>query len=253
MAHTPSEAAPDAPDATLHDPARRDFLYLVTGSVAAVGAAVTLWPFIDQMNPDAATIAAAGPVDIDISQIQEGQRMVTLWAARPVFIVRRPGVGLEGAAGPEAPLASSATPIPTIGSSRNTPRTGTARSSRNSWFWSASAPISAASRCSTPSPTRRNPAPDWLGGFLPLPRLEIRSRGPGLPGPRNALRGTGIVRFERCRQVRNTPAPCKPSLEIVGRPPKVTGDTVRVLIPSVAGSASRKKSLRSCRPGFSTK
>ena len=77
----------DSPTAA--HPPRRDFLYLMTGSVAAVGVAAVAWPFIDQMNPDAATIAAAGPVDIDISQIQPGQRVVTLWAARPVFIVRR--------------------------------------------------------------------------------------------------------------------------------------------------------------------
>ncbi len=70
-------------------PARRDFLYLMTGSVAAVGVAALAWPFIDQMNPDEATIAAAGPVDIDISQLQPGQRIVTLWSARPVFVVRR--------------------------------------------------------------------------------------------------------------------------------------------------------------------
>ena len=70
-------------------PARRDFLYLMTGSVAAVGVAALAWPFIDQMNPDAATIAAAGPVDIDITQLQPGQRIVTLWSARPVFVVRR--------------------------------------------------------------------------------------------------------------------------------------------------------------------
>ena len=59
-AHTPS----DTPESGLVAPARRDFLFLVTGSVAAVGTALTLWPFIDQMNPDAATIAAAGPVDV---------------------------------------------------------------------------------------------------------------------------------------------------------------------------------------------
>ncbi len=70
-------------------PARRDFLYLMTGSVAAVGVAALAWPFIDQMNPDEATIAAAGPVDIDITQLQPGQRIVTLWSARPVFVVRR--------------------------------------------------------------------------------------------------------------------------------------------------------------------
>ena len=47
---------------------KRDFLFLATGGLAAVGVATTLWPFVDQMNPDAATIAAAGPVDIDIGQ-----------------------------------------------------------------------------------------------------------------------------------------------------------------------------------------
>ena len=61
---------------------KRDFLFLMTGSLAAVGALATAWPFIDQMNPDAATIAAAGPVDIDIQQLQPGQRIVALWAAR---------------------------------------------------------------------------------------------------------------------------------------------------------------------------
>ena len=78
------------------DPAsRRDFLYLVTGSVAAVGIGAAAWPFIAQMNPDAATVAAAGPVDIDISQLQPGQRVVALWAARPVFVVNRPKEALD--------------------------------------------------------------------------------------------------------------------------------------------------------------
>lgn len=30
---------------------RRDFLYIATGAVGAVGAALTLWPFVDSMNP----------------------------------------------------------------------------------------------------------------------------------------------------------------------------------------------------------
>jgi len=82
-------------EAPLAPPTRRDFLFLATGSVAAVGVAATLWPFIDQMNPDAATIAAAGPVDVDVTQLQPGQRIVTLWASRPVFVVRRSPEELE--------------------------------------------------------------------------------------------------------------------------------------------------------------
>jgi ubiquinol-cytochrome c reductase iron-sulfur subunit len=76
-------------------PSRRDFLYLATGSVAAVGVAAVAAPLIDQMNPDASTIAATGPVDIDISQIQPGQRVVALWAARPVFVLNRPQAALD--------------------------------------------------------------------------------------------------------------------------------------------------------------
>jgi ubiquinol-cytochrome c reductase iron-sulfur subunit len=87
---TSSEAVSDHADA-----GRRDFLFMVTGSVAAVGVAATLWPLIAQMNPDAATVAAAGPVDIDISQMQPGQRVVVLWAARPVFVVKRPEAALK--------------------------------------------------------------------------------------------------------------------------------------------------------------
>src|SRR5208282_6544910 len=126
MTHVPSETTADT--APVEPPSRRDLLYLATGSVVAVGAAITIWPFIDLMNPDAATIAAAGPVDIDVSQIQEGQRVVTLWAARPVFVVRRSSEALNSCKTPSF-CRNCATRIPTTGSSRNTPKTGTARSS----------------------------------------------------------------------------------------------------------------------------
>ena len=40
-------------------PTRRDFLYIATGAVGAVGAVMTAWPLVDQMNPDAAALALA--------------------------------------------------------------------------------------------------------------------------------------------------------------------------------------------------
>ncbi|MDE3116309.1 MAG: twin-arginine translocation signal domain-containing protein, partial [Pseudomonadota bacterium] len=43
---------------------RRDFLYIATGAVAAVGAAATAWPMIDQMNPAADVLAAGGPLTV---------------------------------------------------------------------------------------------------------------------------------------------------------------------------------------------
>jgi len=71
------------------DSTRRDFLYIATGTVAAVGAAATLVPFIGQMNPDASTLAAGGPVDLDVSKIEPGQQVVVRWRERPIFVFRR--------------------------------------------------------------------------------------------------------------------------------------------------------------------
>ena len=55
------------------EPTRRDFLYIATGAVGAVGAAASLVPLIAQMNPDASTIAAGAPIEVDLAPIAEGQ------------------------------------------------------------------------------------------------------------------------------------------------------------------------------------
>jgi ubiquinol-cytochrome c reductase iron-sulfur subunit len=41
------------------------------------------------MNPDASTLAAGGPVDLDISKIEPGQQVVVRWRARPIFVFHR--------------------------------------------------------------------------------------------------------------------------------------------------------------------
>ena len=71
------------------EPSRRDFLYIATGTVAAVGAVATLVPMVSQMNPDASTLAAGGPVDLDISKIEPGQQVVVRWRERPIFVFHR--------------------------------------------------------------------------------------------------------------------------------------------------------------------
>ena len=68
---------------------RRDFLYIATAAVGAVGAAATLIPLVDQMNPDAATLAAGGPVELDLSKVAPGQQVVVRWRNRPIFVTRR--------------------------------------------------------------------------------------------------------------------------------------------------------------------
>lgn len=70
-------------------PSRRDFLYVATGAAAAVGAAATLVPLISHMNPDASTIAAGAPIELDLSPIAEGQIIKVFWRSKPVFIFHR--------------------------------------------------------------------------------------------------------------------------------------------------------------------
>ncbi|KAH2814911.1 hypothetical protein KXV85_004646, partial [Aspergillus fumigatus] len=70
-------------------PTRRDFLYVATGAVAAVGAAAAVWPFISQMNPDAATIAAGAPIEVDLAPIAEGQDIKVFWRGKPIYIMNR--------------------------------------------------------------------------------------------------------------------------------------------------------------------
>jgi ubiquinol-cytochrome c reductase iron-sulfur subunit len=71
------------------EPTRRDFLYIATGAVGAVGAAAVVVPMISQMNPDQATIAAGAPVEVDISPITEGQVIKVFWRGKPIFINHR--------------------------------------------------------------------------------------------------------------------------------------------------------------------
>lgn len=68
---------------------RRDFLFVATGAVAAVGAAAIVWPLISQMNPDASTIAAGAPIDVDLAPIAEGQDIKVFWRGKPIYIMHR--------------------------------------------------------------------------------------------------------------------------------------------------------------------
>lgn len=83
------------------EPTRRDFLYIATGAVGAVGVAAALWPFIDQMNPDA-SVQALATIEVDISGIATGQSVTVMWRGRPVFVRNRTETEVEVAR--ETPL-----------------------------------------------------------------------------------------------------------------------------------------------------
>ena len=75
---------------------RRDFLVIAGNAFAAVGAASLLWPFIQQMNPDA-TAKAMASTEVDISHVKEGQAITVMWRGKPVFIRNRTKAEIEEA------------------------------------------------------------------------------------------------------------------------------------------------------------
>ena len=78
------------------DANRRDFLYIATGAVGAVGAAAAVWPLIDQMNPDA-SVRALATVEVDLSPVAEGQSLTVTWRGNPVLIRHRTAAEIEDA------------------------------------------------------------------------------------------------------------------------------------------------------------
>ncbi len=78
------------------EPTRRDFLYLTTGMAGAVGAVSAAWPFIDQMRPDASTLALAS-IEVDVSALEPGMSLTVKWRGKPVFIRNRTDKEVEEA------------------------------------------------------------------------------------------------------------------------------------------------------------
>lgn len=78
------------------EPSRRDFLYIATAAAGAIGAAGVAWPFIDQLRPDASTLALAS-VEVDVSGVEPGMSITVKWRGKPVFIRNRTEAEIEAA------------------------------------------------------------------------------------------------------------------------------------------------------------
>jgi ubiquinol-cytochrome c reductase iron-sulfur subunit len=76
-----------SPENSPSAPTRRDFLFVATGSMAAVGGALATWPLIAQMNPAAGI--TPGTVLVDLAPIRPGQAIMVAWRGQPVVIRHR--------------------------------------------------------------------------------------------------------------------------------------------------------------------
>ena len=68
---------------------RRDFLYLLTAGVGAVGVGSVAWPLIDSLNPSKDVLALSS-VEVDLAPAAVGQSLTVKWRGNPVFIRHRP-------------------------------------------------------------------------------------------------------------------------------------------------------------------
>ena len=64
---------------------RRDFLNVAAVSFVGVGAVAAIAPLIVQMSPPA-DVLALSTTEVDVSKIQPGQGIKTVWRKQPVFV-----------------------------------------------------------------------------------------------------------------------------------------------------------------------
>ncbi len=64
---------------------RRDFINIAAVSFAGVGAVSAAIPLINQMNPSADVLALAS-IEVDVSAIQPGQAIKTIFRKQPLFV-----------------------------------------------------------------------------------------------------------------------------------------------------------------------
>ena len=77
-----------SPDPESIDKERRMAL-LATAVVGGLGTVASAIPFVSTFAPSERAKAAGAPVEVDITHLAEGERMVVEWRGKPVWVIRR--------------------------------------------------------------------------------------------------------------------------------------------------------------------
>ena len=67
---------------------RRKFITSTAYATAGIGLACAVLPFIDSMNPSS-DVQALASIEVDISNIKEGEEKKIMWRGKPIFIKHR--------------------------------------------------------------------------------------------------------------------------------------------------------------------
>ena len=71
------------------DDSRRKLLLTATTAIGALGAAFAAVPFIESWLPSERARALGAPTEVDLSKIEPGQMIITVWRRNPIFVVHR--------------------------------------------------------------------------------------------------------------------------------------------------------------------
>jgi ubiquinol-cytochrome c reductase iron-sulfur subunit len=143
--------------------------WMITSACAgAVGVGATAVPFVSTFTPSEKAKAAGAPVEVDVSALKPGEKVVVEWRGKPVWILRRTPEQLATLAKTDALVADPK-------SERKAAETTPMASTRNQYRSIKPEIFVAVGICShlgcspsdklTPGPQPSLPD-DWAGGFL---------------------------------------------------------------------------------------
>lgn len=73
-------------------------LILATSAFGGAGMAAAAWPFIASMSPSDKAKGLGAPVEVDISTLEPGAKVVVKWRGKPVWVVYRTKEMMDGLA-----------------------------------------------------------------------------------------------------------------------------------------------------------
>ncbi|MDX1606807.1 MAG: ubiquinol-cytochrome c reductase iron-sulfur subunit [Candidatus Competibacterales bacterium] len=169
---------------------RRRFLTASATVVGGVGAAFVAVPFLASWSPSRRAQAAGAPVEVDISKLEPGARLVVEWRGKPVWVVNRTEGMME-----TLPEVSDELRDPDSSASEQPPYAqNPARARENNPQILVVVGICTHLGCSPlyrPEPGGEELGADWLGGFFcPCHGSKFDLSGrvyTGVPAPTNLV------------------------------------------------------------------
>ena len=93
------------------DQKRRRFLTTATSVMGGAGVAIAAIPFLSSFQPSERAKAIGAPIEVDISKLEPGQRIIEKWQGKPVWVVRRSAEGLAALDGIAGELSDPASKV----------------------------------------------------------------------------------------------------------------------------------------------